>query len=98
MARKRRRAPGEGSVFQRKDKRWVVQIELEDGSRKTFYVKTQKEGIEKLRKAQAEIEQGTLPLTPDQPLERYLEYWLEDVHKPTLRVSSYVKYRKLIHS
>src|SRR5437764_12602407 len=97
MAKSRRRARGEGSVFQRKDGRWVVQLELGDGKRKQYYVKTQKEGVEKLRKAQRELEEGTLVTGPQQTVEQYLTYWLEEVHKSSLRVSSYVKYHKLIH-
>src|SRR5207248_3579265 len=98
MTRSRRRARGEGSVFQRKDGRWVVQIELGDGKRKQYYVKTQKEGIETLRKAQRELEQGTLVTGPQQTVKQYLEYWLEEVHKSNLKVSSYVKYRKVIYT
>lgn len=98
MARSRRRARGEGSVFQRKDGYWVVQIELGDGKRKQYYLKTQKEAVEKLRKAQRELEQGTLVTGPQQTVKQYLEYWLEEVHKPSLKISTYVKYRKLINS
>jgi len=97
MARRRRRARGEGSVFQRKDGYWVAQIELGDGKRKQYYLKTQKEAVEKLRKAQRELEQGTLVTGPQQTVKQYLEYWLEEVHRSTLRVSTYVKYRKLIY-
>lgn len=35
---------------------------------------------------------------PDVKLGAYLEQWLEEVQKPKLRVSSYVKYKKLIYS
>jgi integrase len=94
-SKKGRRAPGEGSVFQRKDGRWVMQI-WTGSEYKQKYVKSQKEGFEKLRQAQRELEQGILPTQPDQMLEQYLEYWIEEVHKPTIKLSSYVKYRKLI--
>ncbi len=98
MARsKRRRANGEGSVFQRRDDgRWVMQIWIGDRYKQT-YVKSQKEGIQALKKAQQELEQGTLATGPQQTVKQYLEYWLEEVHKPTIRLSSYVKYRKLIY-
>ena len=97
MPRGKRRAQGEGSVFQRKDGRWVMQIWLGD-KYKQVYVKSEKEGIKKLREAQRELEQGILPTGPDQTLKQYIEYWLEEVHKPTIRLSSYVKYRKIINS
>lgn len=95
MARSRR-GRGEGSVFQRKDGRWVVQIEIGDGTRKHYYVKTQKEGIKKLREAQNELEKGTLATGPQRKLKDYLEDWIENVHKDKLRISTYVKYKKLI--
>jgi integrase len=98
MARKsRRRGRGEGSVFQRKDGRWVVQVELGDGKRKQFYVTSQSEGIKKLREVQHELEQGTLPTGPQQTVKQYLEFWLEEVHRPTIRVSTYVKYRVFVY-
>ncbi len=74
-----------------------MQVETEDG-RKTVYVKSQKEGVRKLRELQNEIEKGTLPTGPDRTLKQYLEYWIEEVHKSKVKVSTYVKYRKLIHS
>ncbi|HLI06515.1 MAG TPA: tyrosine-type recombinase/integrase [Ktedonobacteraceae bacterium] len=95
MARSRRRANGEGSVFQRKDGRWVMQIWLGDKYKQT-YVKSQKEGIQALKKAQQELEQGTLATGPRRKLGEYVEDWLENVHKDKLRLSTYVKYKKLI--
>ncbi|MDQ6662316.1 MAG: site-specific integrase, partial [Chloroflexota bacterium] len=94
---KGRRAKGEGSVFRRGDGRWVMQIWLGDRYRQT-YVKSEKEGYAKLKVAQREFEQGLFPTQPDQMLKQYLEYWLEEISRPTVRVSTYVKYRKLIHS
>jgi len=96
MARSRRRARGEGSVFQRKDGRWVVQIELGDGKRKQFYVKSEREGVKKLRQAQLELEQGMLATGPQRKLKDYLEDWIENLHKDKLRISTYVKYKKLV--
>ncbi len=98
MARSKRRGRGEGSVFQRKDGYWVAQLELGDGKRKQYYGKTQKEAHEKLRKAQRELEKGTLVTGPQQTIEQYLTYWLEEVHKSSLKVSTYVKYRKVINT
>lgn len=98
MPRKSRRAHNEGSVFQRKDGRWVVQVYTEENKYKQVYVKSQKEGVKKLKELQQQIAQGTLPTGPDQTLEQYLGTWLEEVHKPKIKVSTYVKYRKIIYS
>ena len=92
-----KRANGEGSVYQRKsDGKWVGSLSLPDGKRKIFYGKKQAEVIKKLQAALHEFQQGMLVLAPQEPLKTYLERWLEDVHRPAIRVSSYVKYRKLL--
>src|SRR5260221_7501355 len=92
------RGHGEGSIYQRKDGRWVGEISLDDHSRKQFYGKTKKEVQEKLRQAINEQKQGVLATGPQQTLKQYLENWLGEVHKPTIRLSTYVKYGKLIRS
>ncbi len=98
----KQRGHGEGSIYQRKDGRWVASITLENRKRKQFYGKTRKEVQEKLRVAlneqrQGTLErQGTLATGPQQTLKQYLEYWLEDVHKPAIRLSSYMQYRGIL--
>jgi integrase len=96
MAKQKRRGHGEGSIYQRSDGRWVAEITLEGGKRKSFYGKSRKEAADKLNRALQEQKQGKLATGPQQKLETYLNQWLEDVHKPTLRQSSYVKYRRLL--
>lgn len=91
----KQRGHGEGSIYQRKDGRWAAAISLGGGRHKTFYGKTRKEVQEKLKIALHEQQQGTLATGP-QTLKHYLEHWLEEVHKPTIRESSYVKYRILL--
>ena len=93
-----RRGHGEGSIYQRKDGRWAATITLEGQKRKTFYGKNRKEVQEKLRVALNEQKQGMLVTGPQQTVKQYLEHWFEDVHKPTLRVSSYVRYRSLLRN
>ncbi len=92
----KQRGHGEGSIYQRKDGRWVASITLENRKRKQFYGKTRKEVQEKLRVALNEQKQGTLATGPQQTLKQYLEYWLEDVHKPAIRLSSYMQYRGIL--
>ena len=96
MTKPRRRAKGEGSIYQRKDGRYVAEMTLEDGKRKQFYGKTQKEALEKLRKAQREQEQGILATGPQQTVKQFLEYWLEDVHKLKVRPGTYEVYRTVL--
>ncbi len=95
MVSQKRRGKGEGSLYQRKtDQRWVASITLEDGSRKEMYRKTRQEAHKALQQMLNELEQGTLALGPQQTMEHFLEYWLEEVHRNTIRTSSYVEYRR----
>lgn len=91
-----KRGHGEGSIYQRKDGRWTASITLEDRKRKTFYGKTRKEVQELLKNALHQQQQGTLATGPQQTVKQFLEQWLEQVHKPTIRLSSYIKYRGLL--
>ena len=91
-----RRGHGEGSIFQRSDGRWAATISLEGRKRKTFYGKTRKEVQEKLKTALHEQQQGTLITVPRQTVEQFLRYWLEDVHKPRIRVRTYVRYEGML--
>src|SRR2546423_14574516 len=91
--KQRRRGRGEGTVFQRKDGRWVAEITLEDGKRKALYGRTQEEVIAKLKQAEYEKRQGILATGPKQKLGEYLVYWLEQVRRRKLRLSSYERYR-----
>jgi hypothetical protein len=59
-----KRKPGEGTVFRRKDGRWVARIRLESGKAKQRYCKTEKEARAALRKMLQEQEQGTLATGP----------------------------------
>jgi integrase len=97
MAKKqKRRGAGEGTIYQRKDGRWVAEIRLEDGKRKTLYAQTQELAIQKLRQAQYELKQGILATGPKQKVGEYLNYWLEQVKKHQLLQSSYIRYRRAL--
>lgn len=91
-----RRSHGEGSIYQRKDGRWAASITLEGRKRKTFYDKTRKEVQEQLKVALLEQKQGILVTSPQQTVEQYLKYWLENVHKQSIRVLSYVRYEEFV--
>jgi integrase len=83
-------------VYQRKDGRWSASFYLENRKRKTVYGKTRKEAYEKLQQALLEHRQGLLATGPKQTVKQYLEYWLEHVHKQSIRLHSYVKVRELL--
>src|SRR6266699_1404808 len=90
-----RRGHGEGSIYRRKDGRWTAAITLESHKRKTFYGETRKEVQDKLNAALHEQKKGTLATGPQQTLGAYLERWLEQVVKLTLRPNTYKGYRSV---
>ena len=92
-----RRKYGEGTVFQRKDGRWVAQIRLDNGKQKQRYCKTEKEANAALRKMLHEKEQGMLATGPSQTLKTYLGQWLEQVHKTRVRKGSYNLYKIMLN-
>src|SRR5215472_4080767 len=94
-----RRKHDEGSVFQRKDGRWVAQVRLENGKMKQRYFKPdqEKEARKALRKMLQEKEQGALATGPNQTLKVYLEGWVEQQYKfSNILLSTYVSYRTMI--
>ncbi len=102
---KRQRKPkgrgnGEGSVFKRSGERtkpWVAQITLENGKPTVIgYFKTETEAIAAKNKALRELEQNVWVANSRQALGEYLNYWLEDVHRSSLKVTTYVTYRRVL--
>src|SRR5260370_19644250 len=100
-AKKRQQRPkgrghGEGSVFERKtgdrNKPWVAQIPLDRGQKRIVgYYATKPEAIKAKNKALQEIEQVKRVSNSRQTVREYLEYWLENVHRLSVRLSSYVQ-------
>ncbi|GER87675.1 site-specific integrase [Dictyobacter vulcani] len=99
MARQRKKSVrGGGSVFQRKDGRWEAKFKVEEtGKYKSLYASTEKGAYKLLEEAKLQQRQGTLATGPDHTLKDFLVYWLEDVEKPTVEVSTYIGNRIVIH-
>ena len=87
-----RRGHGEGSVHQRKDGRWVAEIRLPGGARRTYYAKTRREVQLKLAAALRAREEGLLNAKATQTLSAYLEQWLENFAKPSVRPGTFASY------
>jgi len=92
-----RRGHGEGSIYQRKDGRWVASVTLEHRKRKYFYGDTRREVQEKLKMALHEQQQGMLATGSQQLLKVYLENWLEQVYRPTVRPNTYKQFRSIVY-
>ncbi len=91
-----KRGNGEGSIYQRKDGRWVAEITLEGRRRKFVYGKTRKEVQEKLKVALHEQQQGTLvEHTSKQTLEQFLTDWLENSQKQSVRPRTFERYEEV---
>lgn len=92
-----KRGNGEGSIYKRKsDGRWVGSITLPDGTRKVFYGKKQSEVVAKIDDALHDLRRGMLAIGPNITVQEYMEQWLEDIHKSTVKLSSYKTYRGLL--
>lgn len=92
----KRRANGEGSIYQRKDKRWVASISLDNGKRKSIYCKTQAEAMKAARHMNQRKDQGILLLNEDQKLHDFLTSWLRDIIKHRVRERTYERYREIV--
>lgn len=88
------RGKGEGSIYKRQDGRWAADITIEGRRRKTLYGRTREEVHEKLLVAQHEKRQGLLRSGPKQTVKDYLNYWLEEMHRPKIKVITYALYRQ----
>jgi len=96
MMASKRRGHGEGSIYQRKDGRWVASLSLENRQRKYFYGETRREVQEKLKVALREQQQGTLVTASQQTVKQFLERWVES-YKPTVRLRTYVQARSVVY-
>src|SRR6266568_1098887 len=93
----RRRNQGEGSVYQRKDGRYVGSFRLENGKRKYVYGESRMEAREKLRVAIHEYKQGTLVAGSNQTLKQFLEQWLQ-AKRMELKDSTYRYYKGYVQT
>ena len=95
----KKRGQNEGSIFQRKDGRWVAEVSLGwmNGTRKRklLYGKTRKEAHEKLTTALRDQQRG-LPIVGErQSLREFLGRWLEDSVRPTVRPRTMESYAEI---
>lgn len=91
-----RHGKGEGSIYRRRDGRYVAAITLQSGHRRYFYGRTRREAYSKYLKARRNLEDG-LPLAPERlKVGEYLIRWLEDSVKPTVRPYTLASYATLV--
>lgn len=78
MEGRRRRDAGQGNVRQRPDGTWEAR-ERFDGTQRSYYAKTRREALAKLKEARLLHDTRRLPDTKSPTVSRYLASWLADV-------------------
>jgi integrase len=95
-----RRGQNEGTIFLRRDGRWVALLNQgwRNGKRvrKSFYGQTRKEVQEELTKALSDIQKGLPVVTKEQTVSDYLDWWLPEVAQRTTRPSTYASYSQIV--
>ncbi|ACZ40244.1 tyrosine-type recombinase/integrase [Sphaerobacter thermophilus] len=95
----RHRGNNEGSIRERPDGYWEARMTFwEQGTRrrKSFYGRTRQEVADKLARALVEQQYGLPVVSERETVKDYLERWLEDVARPSLRPRTYESYRGII--
>jgi integrase len=87
-----RRGFGEGSIYPRTDGRWISYLHMPDGRKKFFSGRTREIVKERLAEAQRQANAGRLVMGPDQTVAQYLERWLEDGVRNSVRPKTYENY------
>ena len=90
-----RRSNGEGSIYKRKDNRWVGKYTF-NGKRKCVYGKTRREVAAKLTKALSEVADGLAFEGSNLALNEYLEKWLKNSVRDSVRQRTYDRYEQLV--
>lgn len=87
-----RRSFGEGSIYPRGDGRWVSYLRMPDGRKKFFSGRTRKVVKERLAEAQRQAHAGRLVMGRDQTVAQYLERWLAEAVRHSVRPKTYENY------
>ncbi|WP_432047099.1 site-specific integrase [Streptomyces asiaticus] len=96
----KRNANGEGSIWQRKDGRWVGSafVLTADGTykRRDVYGKSWDDVHDKLTRLKADSQKGVPVVTSKLSLGEFLTYWLANVARLKVRPTTYAAYETLV--
>lgn len=101
MGKKKERGNGEGTVYQRKDGKWVAQVSLGNDpttvklKRRTFYGDSRPEVVKKMNEVLVELEKGIYIEPATITLEKWLTDWLES-RKPLIAENTWNAYESMI--
>lgn len=87
-----RRGFGEGSIYPRGDGRWISYLRMPDGRKRFFSGRTREVVKERLAEAQRQVQAGRLVMGPDQTVAQYLERWLEEGVRHSVRPKTFENY------
>ena len=95
-----RRANGEGTLFRRKDGRWVAAVYMPTSTgsrrRKFVYGRTREEARRKQTELLRQADRGIPIADHVWRVADYLPYWLDEIARPKVRDSTYVKYETFV--
>lgn len=96
-----RRSPGEGSIYRRAtDGRWIAAITIPnlagERRRQTVSAKTRAEVIRKLNALRTQTAAGAPTYNSKTTVNEWLTHWLEDIHRPRVRPTTYRYYELAI--
>ena len=94
----KRRARGEGTIYQRSDGLWVAQITLPDGKRKTKYGKTQKSVKDWLLERRRELLDGVFVDDYKLTVSEFVHRWFNDIAKPNLKPATIATHTSVIRN
>jgi integrase len=98
----RKRGQGEGSIYKRKDGLWAAAVNLgyQGGKlrRKVYYGKTREEVQEKLVAALSDVQRGIPIPTERQTVAQFLQSWLVEVVKPSVRPKTLKTYDYIVNT
>jgi integrase len=97
----RKRGNGEGSIYRRKDGRWVGQylVYTSKGPKYRYiYGRTRSEVSKKLTKAMADRDGGLVFDAGNLTIGEYLERWLADTVKGTVRTSTFQRHEQIVRT
>ena len=97
----KKRGNNEGTVSKRKDGKWCAAITIgtkDDGKpdRKFYYGKTRQEVAEKLNQAIHDVKKGTFVPTNKIKVSEWLQTWLFEYKKPSVRPSTFANYEMFV--
>lgn len=91
----RKRKHGTGSIGVRSDGRWQVRVTYPDGTRRSVYVRGQREDAEKrLHELLREIDAGVSVAPDKMTVKAYVDYWIADVLKHRVRPKTRYTYTR----